>query len=180
MTSFDQVDDLEWLEWSPETADARPEVREAIAQFESLEHPGGQASADWLREHALDAHPACRTQVLLHRGVVQGYYSLTMGEVELRRAARKELAVVHPRQGAVLIVWLARAAEPSVERVADHLLLHATATARRGAAYVGGVVIALDPYDEATAEVWARRGFRNSVTKRPGKPARMWQVLGRN
>ena len=179
MSAGDEFADLEWVDWTPEVAAARPELRDAIKRFASLENEAGQAAAEWLRENALDAHPGCQTRVLFHSGAVQGFYSLTMGEVELRSADRKAIGGGHPRQGAVLIVWLARAAEPTISQVADHLLKHAVGVARRGADYVGASVIALDPYNEATVALWAKRGFKNSLTQRRDKPHRMWQVLGR-
>ena len=167
----------EWLDWSPDTATARPEVAEAVERFVSLDVDAGRAAEAWLRDSALTAHPSCVTNVLLHEGAVQGYYALTMGEVQLSGNHRKKVGVTFPRQGAVLIPWLARAREPTMPDVFDHLLLHALGSARRGADYVGAVVIALDPFDAQTAEIWLARGFKESQITREGRPARLWRPL---
>jgi hypothetical protein len=174
------LEGVEWVSWSPETAQARPEIEEAIEQFASLDIEAGRAAEAWLRESALPAHPACVTNMLLHEGGVQGYYALTMGEVQLSGNHRKRIGVTFPRQGAVLIPWLARAREPTMPDGFEHLLLHAVGLGRRGAEFVGAAVIALDPFDEATAERWLARGFIPSQTVREGQPPRLWRPLWPN
>lgn len=105
------------------------------------------------------------TYVLLPGGEVVAFYSLGMSEVLLRTEHRKSLEATHPRQGAVLILWLAWAAEADVN--ADTILSHAVGIAQIGARHVGAAVIALDPYDEATERFWRQRfGFRASLTRR--------------
>jgi len=180
MSDVDAMNGMEWVSWSPEVAEARPDIAEAVAGFRSLPVPAGEAAQAWLRDTALAAHPTCQTNVLVHLGSVQGYYALTMGEVELSSSDRKKIDAVHPRQGAVLIPWLARTREPTMQDAFEHLLLHAVASARRGAGYVGAAVIALDPFDEATAEIWRARGFRRSRTVRHNKPTRLWRPLWPN
>lgn len=175
---IDFPEEAEWLAWTPEAAEQRPEIMDSVKTFECLPNPAGEAAAAWLREHALQAHPGCRTYLLLFRGAVQGYYALTPGTAELRSADRTKLGLQHPTVGAVLIVWLGRCVSAEMDDVGSHLLLHAVAVARRGAEHVGGEVLALDPYDEETAELWRARGFRNSRTRvADEKPLRMWQVL---
>jgi hypothetical protein len=74
---------------------------------------------------------------------------------------------------------LARSETATLEGVADHLLHHAVGLARHYARGVGATVIALDPYDEETDQMWrARYGFRASATPvREGRPKRLWNVL---
>lgn len=177
---MNRVEGIEWVSWSPATADARPDIGEAIGRFTSLAIEAGEAAEAWLREAALAAHPACRTNLLMHEGAVQGYYALTMCEVELSSNDRKKIGAAFPRQGAVLIPWLARARETTIPDVFEQLLLHAVGSSRRGADFVGAAVIALDPFDEATAELWRARGFKQSRTMRGEKPARMWRPLWPN
>lgn len=175
---IDFPEEAEWLAWTPEVAEERPEVMDSVRAFECLPNAAGRAATAWLRDEALREFPGCRTYLLLFRGTVQGYYALTTGTAELRSSDRKKLDVQHPTVGAVLIVWLGRCVAAEMNDVGRHLLLHAVAVARRGAEHVGGEVLALDPYDEETAEFWRSRGFRNSRTRvAEGKPLRMWQVL---
>lgn len=114
------------------------------------------------------------------RGEVAGFYSLGMSEVELRSQHRKGISASHPRQGAVLILWLARAANASVD--AATILRHAVGIAQIGSRKVGAAVIAVDPFDAATEDYWRQHfGFRPSLTKRRDadgeQRSRLWQPL---
>jgi hypothetical protein len=118
--------------------------------------------------------------MLLVKGEVAGFYSLGMSEVELRTQQRRRLSASHPRQGAVLILWLARAAEADVD--ASTILRHAVGIAQIGSRRVGAAVIAVDPYDAATETYWRKHfGFRASLTKRAdadgAERSRLWLPL---
>jgi hypothetical protein len=118
--------------------------------------------------------------VLLIKGEVAGFYSLGMSEVELRTKQRRKLSASHPRQGAVLILWLAKAAGADVD--ATTILRHAVGIAQIGARRVGAAVIAVDPYDAATESYWRQHfGFRASLTKRVdadgAERSRLWLPL---
>jgi len=67
-----------------------------------------------------------------------------MSEVTLRTQQRKELSASHPRQGAVLILWLARSAAAKVDGAT--ILRHAVGIAQIAARQVGAAVIAVDPF----------------------------------
>lgn len=171
---------IEWInEWSREVAEARADIEAAVARFQARpDLEAGRAATEWLRDRAADAHRGCVTRLMVADGAVQGFYSLSMSEVKLSTGDQRMLDEHHPRQGAVLITWLARADDAVVDRVADQLLLHAVGVAREHASAVGATVLALDPYDEATAEMWRDRyGFRSSQTERGAKPRRMWKPL---
>jgi hypothetical protein len=114
------------------------------------------------------------------RGRSGGVLLARNGEVELRTQHRKSLEGAHPRQGAVLILWLARAAGAEVD--AETILRHAVGIGQIAARRVGAAVIALDPYDEETERMWRERfGFRRSLTRRPDadrvERARLWMPL---
>jgi hypothetical protein len=59
------------------------------------------------------------------------------------------------------------------------LLQHAWAVARRGAGEIAATMLALDPYDSDTAEMWINRwGFRDSAGPGPGGDEhRLWIPL---
>lgn len=169
---------VEWLEWTEEVAGEREDAARAVAAFTSLDNAAGREAARWLREDAAGAYPATVTRLLLAEGAVQGFYSLSMGAVELSTSHQRVASVTHPRQGAVLITWLARSSTPALESVTELLLRHAVGIGRRAARDVGATVLALDPFDEATAALWQERWrFRRSRTQLPGKPHRLWQPL---
>ncbi len=103
-----------------------------------------------------------------------------MSEVELRSQHRKGISASHPRQGAVLILWLARAAKANVD--AATILRHAVGIAQIGSRRVGAAVIAVDPFDAATEDYWRQHfGFRASLTKRRDaggeQRSRLWLPL---
>ena len=144
---------------------ADAELANAIGRFQAPGTPAGQAAERWLKDLALAQMDHIATYVLIRAGEVAAFYSLGMGEAELQTAHRETLGAAHPRLGAVLILWLARARSADVG--AEMILRHAVGIAQIGARNVGAAVIALDPYDGATEQYWRQRfGFRASRTRR--------------
>jgi hypothetical protein len=174
------VPEHEWVHLTQEQIEGDPALGDAIERFNAPPGRAGEAAASWLRERALGEAHHIATYVLLTEGEIAAFYSLGMGEVELRSGQRKQLPATHPRQGAVLILWLARAAEASVD--AETILRHAVGISQIGARHVGAAVIALDPYDANTESYWRERfGFRASLTRRPDgdgiERPRLWMPL---
>jgi hypothetical protein len=174
------VTEHEWVHLTQEQLNADPALADALARFQAPEGRAGEAAESWLQGRALREAAHVATYVLLLEGEVAAFYSLGMGEVELRTQHRRSLAAAHPRQGAVLILWLARAAGAEVD--AETILRHATGIGQIAARRVGAAVIALDPYDEETERLWRERfGFRSSVTRRRDadgvERARLWMPL---
>lgn len=170
----------EWVHLTAEQLIADPALVHAIERFKAPPGRAGEAASSWLKERALREVGHIATYVLMLRGEVAGFYSLGMSEVELRTQHRKEAAASHPRQGAVLILWLARAADAAVD--AATILRHAIGIAQIGSRRVGAAVIAVDPFDAATEDYWRQSfGFRASLTKRKdvdGKQrSRLWAPL---
>lgn len=170
----------EWVHLSGEQLSADPALVRAIEGFQAPAGRPGNAAADWLKERALKEASHIATYVLLVEGEVAGFYSLGMSEVELRSQHRKWMAASHPRQGAVLILWLARAADADVD--AAVILRHAVGIAQIGSRRVGAAVIAVDPFDAATEGYWRDHfGFRASLTKRTDadgrQRSRLWLPL---
>jgi hypothetical protein len=170
----------DWIHLTQEQVDADSGLLEAVRRFRAPPGRAGEAAQRWLRERALGQAANIATYILLLEGEVAAFYSLGMSEVELRTQHRKRLEVSHPRQGAVLILWLARAAEAEVD--AEAILRHAVGIGQIGARQVGAAVIALDPYDEDTEEFWRERlGFRSSLTRRRdadgAERSRLWMPL---
>ncbi len=170
----------EWIHLTAEQLSVNAELVRAIERFKAPPGRAGDAATLWLKERALKETSHIATYVLLIKGEVAGFYSLGMSEVELRTQQRQKLAASHPRQGAVLILWLARAAEAAVE--AATILRHAVGIAQIGSRRVGAAVIAVDPFDAATEGYWRQHfGFRASLTKRldaDGKErSRLWLPL---
>lgn len=118
-----------------------------------------------MKDLALAQMDHIATYVQVRGGEVAAFYSLGMGEAELRTSHRDKLGALHPRLGAVLILWLARARNAEID--VETILKHAVGVAQIGARNVGAAVIALDPYDAATERFWRERfAFRASRTRR--------------
>ncbi len=174
------VGEHEWVHVSSEQLAADPGLAETISRFKAPSHPAGEAAESWLKERSLSEAGRIATYVLLIAEEVAAFYSVGMGEVELRTQHRKQLSAGHPRQGAVLILWLARAAKADVD--GETILRHAVGISQIGARHVGAAVIALDPYDACTERLWRERfGFRTSLTRRRGgdgeERPRLWMPL---
>lgn len=170
----------EWVHLTAEQLSADPALVRAIERFQAPRGHAGDAATTWLKERALKETSHVATYVLLVEGEVAGFYSLGMSEVELRSQHRKGSSMSHPRQGAVLILWLARAANASVN--AATILQHAVGIAQIGSRRVGAAVIAVDPFDAATEDYWRQHfGFRASLTKQRGadgeQRSRLWLPL---
>ncbi len=170
----------EWIHLTAEQLSADPALVRAIERFEAPPGRAGAAAASWLKERALHEVSHIATYVLLVKGEVAGFYSLGMSEVELRTKHRKEVSASHPRQGAVLILWLARATNADVD--AATILRHAVGIGQIGSRRVGAAVIAVDPFDAATENYWRQHfGFRASLTKQRDadgeQRSRLWMPL---
>ena len=170
----------EWIHLTAEQLSADPALVRAVERFRAPSTAAGDAATSWLRERALKETSHIATYVLLIGGEAAGFYSLGMSEVELRTSQRKKLSASHPRQGAVLILWLARAANSGAD--AATILRHAVGIAQIGARQVGAAVIAVDPFDAATESYWRERfGFRSSLTRRTAadgeQRSRLWMPL---
>jgi len=170
----------EWVHLTAEQLSADPTLVRAIERFQPPPGRAGDAAAAWLKERALKETTHVATYMLLVEGQVAGFYSLGMSEVALRSQHRKRISASHPRQGAVLILWLARAAKASVD--AATILRHAVGIAQIGSRRVGAAVIAVDPFDAATEDYWRQHfGFRASLTKQRDadgeQRSRLWLPL---
>lgn len=170
----------EWVHLSEGQVAADPSLVEVIARFRAPRGAAGDAATEWLRDRALDEADHVATYIALADGGIAAFYSLAMSEVELSSAHRRSADISHPRAGAVLIAWLARAEKADVG--AAEILRHAVGIARIGARQVGAAAIVLDPYDAGSEEFWRDRfGFRSSRTKRIDfkgeERTRLWRRL---
>lgn len=170
----------EWIHLTAEQLSADPALVTAVERFQAPPGRAGDAATTWLKARALKETSHIATYALLVRGEVAGFYSLGMSEVELRSQHRKEISASHPRQGAVLILWLARAAETDVGGAT--IFRHAVGIAQIGSRKIGAAVIAVDPFDAPSEDFWRQHfGFRASLTKRDdadgSQRSRLWLPL---
>jgi hypothetical protein len=169
----------EWVRLTASLVQDEQAVRDGLAQFRGPDTDAGRAAERWLQERALEESDHIATWLFFREGELAGFHSLSMGEVELRQRERKRFRASHPRQGAVLILWMARAVEASVD--GERLVLHAVGVGQQAARLVGASVIAADPYDSSVEGLWRDLGFRRSGTDYRGadgaKLKRLWAPL---
>lgn len=163
-------EDILWVRWNDRARSEHPEFEAAIAGFDPGDRPAGQQAAAWLVEHGLDGES--QPYLAMVDGELVGFYALTTGEVELASGPRKQLGLIRPTQGAVLVTWIAKSAKHELD--GGILLNDAIGIAQELAESVAATVIALDPFDEGTAEMWRKkfkmRNSRTRVPTREGEP----------
>lgn len=164
-------EDVIWVQWNEEACMRYPHIEVAIAAFDPGNRQAAREAAVWLREHGLDGESVAYLAMVDDELV--GFYALTTGEVELAGSARKKLGLIRPTQGAVLVTWIAKSARHELDGAI--LMYDAIGIAQEIAQRASATVIALDPFDEGTANMWRKKyKMRNSRTRLPareGEPA---------
>jgi hypothetical protein len=154
-----------WARWNAATAERYPRLTELIAAFDPGPLAASQAAAQWLREEGLAGESIA--YLLIEDDQLLGFYALTAGQVELSSTHSKKLGVGRPTQGAILVTQLAKSAHHEVDGA--RLVEDAIGVAAEQAKHVAATVLAVDPFDEATAKMWRDRfKLRNSRTVVPG------------
>jgi hypothetical protein len=168
-TASSQPLDGEWVLVSGDRLAVDWELKLAIERFRPPRHPAADRAAAWLLNDGLAQAGLVATYVYMsHLGEIEGFYAIRMSEAELRQKDRKRLGATHPSQGAILIVWMCKAAGGRL--TGQELLLHAVGTARIAAKTAGAAMIALDAFDAEVDRMWRERfGFRRSSTALPGE-----------
>lgn len=155
----------DWVRLSRTLLREEPELQAAIERFRAPDTPAGREAERWLQKQ-VGQLGWIQTYVLMREGAVAAFHSLRMGEARLFTRDQKRVGVSHPSQGAIIVVWLARAADADVD--AETILSHAVGIGQGAARSVGASLIALDPYDSTSDEMWRRLGFRRSATPHTG------------
>lgn len=160
-----------------DNATATPAIAKAIDEFQPLDNPGGRAAYRWLKDEALPQDGATRTHLLLDEddGRLLGYFACCADRISLTRKSILTLGLRTSRttMPAFLLCWIAR---DRGEDVALHLMATAFGLAQEAAKSIGIVAFALDPKDDAVAEVWMQEPyyFQESSTRRKSGPPRLW------
>lgn len=146
---------------------AEPDLVDVITAFDPGGRPAAIAAHRWLVDDGLRGESV--PYLWIDGDEMLGFFALSMGVVELRSQHRKTLQPPQRRssQPAVLLTWIVKTPRKDVD--GKRLLLLAVGLAAEAAQTVAATVIALDPYDAATAKLWADRfGMRKSQTAVPG------------
>lgn len=142
-----------WFRWSTAVRSQYAWLDDAIADFDPGTRPAARVAARWLRDHSLAGESQAYLAVV-DRSIV-GFYALTVGQVVLSSGHRRRLGYTHSTQGAVLITWLAKSARHQLD--GGVLLADAIGIAIEVAHKASATVLALDPFDRETSEMWQRR-----------------------
>jgi hypothetical protein len=89
-----------WIRWDETTAkSANWNVTEAVQAFEPVQNEDGEECARWLKEAALYDYPRTITWVLCNAGVLEGFFAMCSGTLEL------ELAHSRPNEESQSVKW---------------------------------------------------------------------------
>jgi hypothetical protein len=164
-----------WVTLPPVEVEISAAFRRALDQFDAGSSSGGVAANGWLQQNAVTDYRLSRTTLYIADGAIAGFYSLCSSSVEVSQRDRKRHLELHTPLGtlpASLVTWLAKDYRADID--GSLLMKHAFATARRTALTQAAIVLALDPFDADTAELWkAHYGFR----KASGCSGRLWTPL---
>lgn len=165
-----------FLRWTPVHADEYPQIAAQVVEFDAGDRDAAMHAANWLRDRSLLVPAESVARLLLDNGHLLGFYALASGSAELTVSQRRELGGSGRRtQPATILTQIARA-RTAPSGTGAQLLQHALALARRGATDIAATMLALDPHDPDTTEMWTTRyGFRESAgpTAGAGEP-RLW------
>lgn len=170
-------DEDEWFILSSQLLADRPDIAQAIEQFEGdPRHPVSAEGVAWLKRAAVYER-GCVTRLLFNGGELAAFYGLASAEVDVTRPKELErLGIVGGRRvPASHMEWVVRSR--FFKGVGLRMLLHATLVARDVAKAQGNLVLSLDPYDDGTAKMWRGFGFEKSATKIDGRLRRMYIPL---
>lgn len=151
-----------WVRWNAAARAKYGWLEQAIIDFDPGPRPAGQAAAQWLREHGLGGESQPYLAVV-DRSIV-GFYALTVGQVVLSGGHRKKLGLTFSTQGAVLVTWIAKSVRHELD--GGVLVADAMGMALEVAEKASATVLALDPYDQPTSDMWKLRyALRESRTE---------------
>ncbi len=160
-----------WVRWNPAAQAAHDSLEKAIVDFDPGPLAAAQAAARWLREDGLRGESQPYLAVVDQ--AIVGFYALTVGQVVLSGHHRKKLGFTFSIQGAVLVTWIAKSAQHELD--GGVLMTDAIGIALEVAEKASATVLALDPYDQATSDMWkaryAMRVSRTELRARDGGPA---------
>ncbi len=161
------LDDGEWFRWDRQTRDDRPDIAEAVAEFDAHSSNAKAAAAAnaWFCNEALD-EAACVTRVLLVEGRIASFYGLASGEVRLTSTKKLERMGIMggSRVGSSHVEWVARdrRSPPGAGVLA---VKHAIYVAYVIADLQGNRALTMDPFDKETEAMWRDKGFHRSQTE---------------
>lgn len=165
-----------FLRWTSARAAEYPELAAQVATFDAGDREAARQASSWLRERGLLAPAESVARLLLDNGRILGYYALASGSAELTVSQRRELGDSDRRtQPATILTQIARE-RSSPPGTGAQMLEHALAIARRAASEIAATMLALDPHDADTTDMWIRRyGFRESAGPAAGAhEPRLW------
>jgi hypothetical protein len=151
MLAGDEVDG--WVQWVPTIAkSANWSLSEAIEAFEPLEYEAGSACARWLKESALLQWPQTVTWVLFRNGLVEGFFAMRSGIVEL------DLPKTGPGDSADAIIRPCSVVEWLCRRRGDEfdgrpLINQAIYRAREVGKTQGNIALVIEPFNATIGKI---------------------------
>lgn len=146
-----------WTRWDEATAkSANWTVANAVKAFEPLNNDDGEECARWLKEDALNDHPHTVTWVLCNGGVLEGFFAMCSGTLEL------ELPVTSPGEEVGSVQWPCSVIKWMCRRDGHRpdgslydglpIINHAIYRAKEVAKHQGNVALFIEPSNAVIAE----------------------------
>lgn len=153
-----------FVHWTAARATEYPELAAQVADFDAGDRDAALHAASWLRDRSLVQPSESVARLLLDEGRLLGFYALASGSAELTVSQRRKLEGSSRRtQPATILTQIARERR-SPPGTGAQMVQHAIAVARRAASEIAATVLAVDPHDADTMDMWMRRyGFEESA-----------------
>jgi len=160
-----------WVRWDPVIAkSASWGLAEAVEAFEPLENLDGQECARWLKEESLKNYPHTVTWVLCRAGIVEGFFAMCSGAMELELPdSRPDDKVQSVKWPCSVVKWMCRRRgrrSDGAEYSGLPIINHAIYRAKEVAKYQGNVALFIEPSNDTIAEkLVAEHTFLRRVTQ---------------
>lgn len=156
-------------------------MAQAAQRFKAHSTNAAAANAltHWFREHALESGP--RTYILVRGEEIASFFAIQSGAVALRRGEAHRAGAEDPDRVPVLhVAYLARAAGERFRGAGYEALLYAAMLAKRIDQVASVAALVVDPYDQATEQMWRNTfGFWSTRERCPNGCRRLYIPLQR-
>jgi len=145
-----------WTRWDTTARSADWTVANAVETFAPLKNDDGEECGRWLKEESLNDYPHTVTWVLCNGGVLEGFFAMCSGTLELelpRTDPREEIESV--QWPCSVIKWMCRRdgkRPDGTEYDGLPIINHAIYRAKEVATHQGNVALFIEPSNPVIAE----------------------------
>lgn len=146
-----------WTRWEPSIAkSANWALAEAVEAFEPLGYDAGEECAWWLKNESLRNYPHTITWVLCNAGVLEGFFAICSGVLELELPhSNPDDVVQNVKWPCSVIKWMCRRGgkrPDGREYDGRPLINQAIARGKEVGTVQGNVALVIEPFDDFIAD----------------------------